>query len=1397
MNQEPEVRSQGSGHTTPSSKTARPVMSTPLRVFIGLSIILHLVLVGMIVVPSILGLFRKQQEEPLSEEQIMLMKQQAVEKVVREATSEEVSKELTQALKENLRAVAEIPPAAFEAFWTNSLATLQTNIDARAAELAKGNLAELTPADLEAAMRDLREDAMDALMTELADETKDEIAAQVLSGVAATLPEFNQKARDLMSQAESAKMRGEVDKLLAGERARRQKELSAATAGLTQAQQQIDQAKTQSAAIGADLARTLGDNQKRTDAAAKADASVEKALQAATEAARQTDALDKALTAKAKADENAVKSDALVKEAIKNQADLEKALAGAQAALQNATTQATQASAADAKTGLSAAALATAKTASDTVKAASAALQGNDPVKAAMASEKTASALADTTRAIGEAAKSLTTAAASTNAAVAKAASAALASASNATNLLDKAMANAQAVAAVSLQADDGRRTAQREATAARAGATEAQEAIRTALDGATRDLRGTATPMTDKAEIPVANALGAVARQTDAVVAGPVKRTGELTAANSMAAALQSSAQTRTSVSNLVNDLVRARSELSTMIGGPTADEVKAAGTARGNLDTILKTLNTAQDHLAKSAASADKGSETASSRMIEQMAKDVRDTGDTAITHAAEALTTKPTDPQIPQSGPRPGRKDISIAQRDMNVATNRLSALSRQIAGEKDLLKGAAQRFESNFVQTVDAALTEDPALREKTREFVRQALREKVATEFREKAEDLTGKVLARKGMEKDETFVRRVGQQAADLLLSGSESNLFDNAFAEMMGQTAKQFGVKPDALRRNEAVEDSVEASEESGAEARDAGGAPKDGARKGKKKPRKPGSTKTSDVQAAAAESDGDDTGMDSVGKELQSSLAKSLKDGTQNAISSSAKSSLRLPGAESFGASQTDALRQRLAGARGSASRALATGGRESLIAGMSDKLAKLGMTVKAGAGGRKAFLENPSEYRRNLESVIQGREVKEVVLVAPSLTNVVSVATSEVVSNRPALMLVGSRRDRTKAPTNDTVKVERTLAPPEFKTFAYGGAPFATNSPAIDGDLTDWAGVRPFALRGVIEKAFWNKAIPAAWETNRYLMVQWDYRGFYFAYQMVDDEDDTNIDRKNFWEGDCLEVWLDLSNRRSDSRQEDQQQFWFWPLGSRREPGVIGGELIMPGSRPELISSNATGPDAPRMAMKRTVNPRGYQVEIFMPLSRLRKGSLTPGRIIAFNFSTDNGNNAYFWWTTELGKQASMTPSTWGDLILLGSDAEIAAVKPGKTAELLAAIMPGEPLGVRVADVDMNIDPRVRNQVKVKFESSVGQALIGYLEETEINSGLFEGSVDTVEILPDEEHDALKNALPVVAGGSVEVSYYDQARRYGERNYTVKQRIPIGVPVMRMSATGRAGR
>ena len=180
-----------------------------------------------------------------------------------------------------------------------------------------------------------------------------------------------------------------------------------------------------------------------------------------------------------------------------------------------------------------------------------------------------------------------------------------------------------------------------------------------------------------------------------------------------------------------------------------PTPEEVHVAGAAHKNLDGLAKLLDHAEDHLAQAAAAADKGSEARTSHAIEQTARNMRDTGEAVVAQASDALAPKPADTRIPESWPRPGRREISIAQRDMEAVTNRLSGLSQQIAAEKADLGGAAARFESNFVQTVDTALAVDPALQQKTREFVRQTLREKVAAEFREQTEALVGQVLEKK------------------------------------------------------------------------------------------------------------------------------------------------------------------------------------------------------------------------------------------------------------------------------------------------------------------------------------------------------------------------------------------------------------------------------------------------------------------------------------------------------------------------------------------------------------------------------------------------------------------------------------------------------------------------
>jgi hypothetical protein len=247
---------------------------------------------------------------------------------------------------------------------------------------------------------------------------------------------------------------------------------------------------------------------------------------------------------------------------------------------------------------------------------------------------------------------------------------------------------------------------------------------------------------------------------------------------------------------------------------------------------------------------------------------------------------------------------------------------------------------------------------------------------------------------------------------------------------------------------------------------------------------------------------------------------------------------------------------------------------------------------------------------------------------------------------------------------------------------------------------------------------------------------------------------------------------------------------QQFWFWPVGSPL-PGVIGGEARDgPHYAVEPRFKANGGPRDPKMAVKRTANPKGYQVEVFLPVEVFRKPDLTPGRIIACDFSINNGIDCYLRWTTDLGKHESSTPSLWGDLLLLGSDATVKLVKPG-TEEELTSIVGGEPIGLRLADADMNLDRKVRDRVKVKLAAPNGSVVTGYLEETGANTGTFAGSVDTEPYELHEGECPAGNVLQVASGERVEVSYLDQARKYGERNFEVRQTLPVGVPVARVAA------
>ena len=141
----------------------------------------------------------------------------------------------------------------------------------------------------------------------------------------------------------------------------------------------------------------------------------------------------------------------------------------------------------------------------------------------------------------------------------------------------------------------------------------------------------------------------------------------------------------------------------------------------------------------------------------------------------------------------------------------------------------------------------------------------------------------------------------------------------------------------------------------------------------------------------------------------------------------------------------------------------------------------------------------------------------------------------------------------------------------------------------------------------------------------------------------------------------------------------------------------------------------------------------------------------------------------------------------PETWGDVLLLGSDGELSCTSLGGDNEPLTGILPGEPLRVEVKDADMNVYPSKRDRVSVSCQvKGTQQPLLMILKETESNSGVFEGSVNT------QAHykEIVENTLNVRGGDHIEVLYSDARAAFGEKNREVKTECVVGWPVTQLS-------
>ncbi|NRA38654.1 MAG: hypothetical protein HRU15_10970 [Planctomycetes bacterium] len=268
---------------------------------------------------------------------------------------------------------------------------------------------------------------------------------------------------------------------------------------------------------------------------------------------------------------------------------------------------------------------------------------------------------------------------------------------------------------------------------------------------------------------------------------------------------------------------------------------------------------------------------------------------------------------------------------------------------------------------------------------------------------------------------------------------------------------------------------------------------------------------------------------------------------------------------------------------------------------------------------------------------------------------------------------------------------------------------------------------------------------------------------------------------------WQATSMELFVDVRNRRkSDMRKSPTaQQLFFCPFGWSGNPKLSFGES---GRGYRGLKMQTLYPDMQGLRGKARgkVIPGGYQVECFVKRSSLAHPMLTPGMYMAINHSVNLGNAHETQWSAPKSVQTWNRPDTWGDVLLLGSDARVAFKHHKKHSEKLLGVLPGDPVHVEITDPDMNLYTIKKDRIMatVKVDGSERPVML-VLKETRPNSGVFAASFSTQAYFKK----AKANTLNIRGGDTIVLSYVDARSGYGEKNRKVKAKLAVGWPVTKL--------
>ena len=193
-------------------------------------------------------------------------------------------------------------------------------------------------------------------------------------------------------------------------------------------------------------------------------------------------------------------------------------------------------------------------------------------------------------------------------------------------------------------------------------------------------------------------------------------------------------------------------------------------------------------------------------------------------------------------------------------------------------------------------------------------------------------------------------------------------------------------------------------------------------------------------------------------------------------------------------------------------------------------------------------------------------------------------------------------------------------------------------------VDGSLEDWSehhlvpdlmhlrGAKPFAD----------------------VYFSWNDDNIYIGLNVRGKKKPVDVDTKEFWRKDCLEVWIDLRNDKTHRRYSEHcHHFFFLPKGHKENKELAtAGECREPGGPIQDTIYNHE-----EIEVASITGLQGYSLEARIPKSVIPTCDAINHPVIGFNYHLNDVDRRTQWWSCGTDFPRHVDPSTWGSIELIG--------------------------------------------------------------------------------------------------------------------------------------------